>query len=68
MDLECDTVVVKKHAKNADASHDTEDSFYMELECQVHSYGSGWGPAAASCEHDNEPLGSIKDEFLDRLF
>jgi hypothetical protein len=28
--------------------------------------GLGWGPAAGSCEHDNEPSGSIKgEEFLE---
>jgi hypothetical protein len=28
--------------------------------------GSGQGPVAGSCEHSNEPLGSIKDgELLD---
>jgi hypothetical protein len=32
------------------------------------SSGSGYGPMAASCEHGNEPLGSIKSgEFLDWL-
>jgi hypothetical protein len=30
------------------------------------SSSSGQGPVAASCEHGNEPSGSIKDgEFLD---
>jgi hypothetical protein len=30
------------------------------------SSGSEWGPVAGSCEHGNEPSGSIKGrEFLD---
>jgi hypothetical protein len=34
--------------------------------CGVDSSGSGWGPVAGSCEHGNEPSGSIKGgEFLD---
>jgi len=29
---------------------------------------SGWGPVVGSCEHSNEPLGSIKGgEFLEGL-
>jgi hypothetical protein len=32
------------------------------------SSGSGYGPVAGSCEHGNEPSGSIKvGEFLDYL-
>jgi hypothetical protein len=35
-------------------------------ECELDSSGSGQGPMAGSCEHDNEPSGSIKGgEFLD---
>jgi hypothetical protein len=31
-------------------------------------FGSGWGPMAAFCEHDNDPLGSLKCwEFLEWL-
>jgi hypothetical protein len=26
----------------------------------LESSGSGWGPVVSSCEHGNEPLGSIK--------
>jgi hypothetical protein len=34
--------------------------------CGLTSSGSGWGPVAGSCEHGNEPSGSIKGrEFLD---
>jgi hypothetical protein len=33
--------------------------------CGLDSSGSGQGPVAGSCEHGNEPLGSIKgEEFL----
>jgi hypothetical protein len=28
--------------------------------CELDAYGSGQGPVGGSCEHDNEPLGSIK--------
>jgi hypothetical protein len=36
--------------------------------CGLESSGSGQGPVAGSCEHSNEPLGSIKgEEFLDKL-
>jgi hypothetical protein len=32
----------------------------------LNSFGSGQGQVAGSCEHGNEPLGSIKcREFLD---
>jgi len=34
--------------------------------CELDACGSGWGPAADSCEHRNEPSGSIKGrEYLD---
>jgi len=34
--------------------------------CGLDSSGSGQGPAAGSCQHGNEPSGSIKGkEFLD---
>jgi hypothetical protein len=34
--------------------------------CGLDSSGSGQGPMAGCCEHDNEPLGSVKGgEFLD---
>jgi hypothetical protein len=34
--------------------------------CGLESSGSGEVPVADSCEHNNEPLGSIKGEkFLD---
>jgi hypothetical protein len=26
------------------------------------SSGSGWGPVAGCCEHDNEPSGSMKGD------
>jgi hypothetical protein len=36
--------------------------------CGLDSSGTGCGPVAGSCEHDNEPSGSIKaEEFLDYL-
>jgi hypothetical protein len=36
--------------------------------CGLKSSGSGWGPVAGSCEHDNEPSGSIKGgDFLYKL-
>jgi hypothetical protein len=36
--------------------------------CGLDSSDSGYGPAAGSCEHGNEPSGSIKGrEFLDYL-
>jgi hypothetical protein len=36
--------------------------------CGRDSYGSAKGPVAASCEHSNEPLFSVKGrEFLDQL-
>jgi hypothetical protein len=31
------------------------------------SSGSGHGLTTGSCEHDYEPLDSVKDEFLDEL-
>jgi hypothetical protein len=32
------------------------------------AHGSGKGPVAGSCEHDNDPLGSIKGgEFFDEM-
>jgi hypothetical protein len=35
-------------------------------ECGLDSTGSGYGPLAGSCGHDNETSGSIKgEEFLD---
>jgi hypothetical protein len=34
--------------------------------CGLDSFGSGQGQVAGSCEHGNEPSGSIKyGEFLD---
>jgi hypothetical protein len=30
--------------------------------CGMDAYGSGYEPVADSCEHGNEPSGSIKDE------
>jgi hypothetical protein len=37
----------------------------MEM-CGLDASGPGWGPVTGSCEHGNEPLGSIKcEEFLD---
>jgi hypothetical protein len=36
--------------------------------CGLDSSGSGQGPVAGSCEHSNEPLGSIKFcEILEHL-
>jgi len=36
--------------------------------CELHSYDSGHRAVADSCEHGNEPSGSIKgDEVLDQL-
>jgi hypothetical protein len=32
--------------------------------CGMTVSGSGQGPVAGSCEHCNEPLGSIKGNFL----
>jgi len=32
--------------------------------CGLDSSGSGYGPVAYSCEHGNEPSGSIKVEHL----
>jgi hypothetical protein len=33
--------------------------------CELDASGSGQGPMAGSCEHGNEPMGSIKgQEFL----
>jgi len=40
-----------------------EDNIKMDLKgvgCGFDSSGSGWGPVASSCEHGNEPSGSIK--------
>jgi hypothetical protein len=35
-------------------------------ECGLDSLGSGYGQVVSSCEHGNEPLGSIKcGVFLD---
>jgi hypothetical protein len=35
--------------------------------CETEAYGSGWVPVAGTCEHGNEPSGSIKgEEFLDQ--
>jgi hypothetical protein len=34
--------------------------------CRVDSSGSGWGSLTSYCQHDNETLGSAKDEeYLD---
>jgi len=34
----------------------------------LNSAGSGWSPVAGSCEHGNEPSGSVKgDGVLDQL-
>jgi len=34
-------------------------------ECGLDASGSGWGPVAGSCEHGNEPSGSIEGgEFV----
>jgi hypothetical protein len=33
----------------------------MDLNRELNSSGSEWSPVADSCEHDNEPLTSIKD-------
>jgi hypothetical protein len=35
--------------------------------CGLVASGSGYGPVAVCCEHDSEPLGSIKgeEEFLE---
>jgi hypothetical protein len=34
--------------------------------CGLDSFGSGLGRVASSCDHGNEPSGSIKcEEFLD---
>jgi hypothetical protein len=30
-------------------------------QCGLDASGSGQGPVVGSCEHDNEPSGSIKD-------
>jgi hypothetical protein len=36
--------------------------------CWLDLYGSGYGPVAGSCEHNNDLSGSIKGgEFLDWL-
>jgi len=40
-----------------------EDNIRMDLQkigCGMDSSGSGQGPVVGSCEHSNEPLGSIK--------
>jgi hypothetical protein len=46
-----------------------EDNIKMNLKyirCGLHSYGSGLGPTAGSCEQSDEPSGSIKGgKFLD---
>jgi len=39
----------------------------MLLVCSLNSGGSEWDPVASFIEHGNEPLGSIKGEFLDYL-
>jgi len=36
--------------------------------CGLDAPGSEYGPVAGSCEHDNEPSGSLKGgEFFDHL-
>jgi len=36
--------------------------------CGLHAAGLGWGQMVSSCEHSNEPSGSIKGgKFLDYL-
>jgi hypothetical protein len=36
--------------------------------CGLDASGSGWETVAGSCEHSNEPSGSIKGgEFLDQV-
>jgi len=36
--------------------------------CGLDASSLGWGPLVGSCEHGNEPLGSMKvKEFLDQL-
>jgi len=37
------------------------------VRCELDSSGSGKGAVAWSCEHGNEPLGSIKGEEFDYL-
>jgi hypothetical protein len=32
--------------------------------CGLDSSGSGWGPVTGTCEHDNEPSGSIKGKVF----
>jgi hypothetical protein len=43
--------------------------YFMEIMmgiCGLDASGSGYGPVADSCEHGNEPSGSIKvGEFID---
>jgi hypothetical protein len=45
--------------------HGWEDNIKMnlrEIECELDSSGSRWGLVLDSCEHGNEPSGSIKDK------
>jgi hypothetical protein len=36
--------------------------------CKLDAFCSGWGPGGGSCEHGNEPSGSVKGgELLDCL-
>jgi hypothetical protein len=34
------------------------------VRCGLDSSASGYGPVAGSCEHDNEPSGSMVRNFL----
>jgi len=43
--------------------HKWENNIKVDLKetgCELDSSGSGDGPVADSCEHNNQPLGSIK--------
>jgi hypothetical protein len=45
-------------------SEDTPCTDIMVGGCRLDSSGSGYRPVAGSCEHDNEPSGSVRDGEL----
>jgi hypothetical protein len=67
-DKECLKILVGKPEEKRllrRSRHRWEDNIKVVLretveECGLESSGSGQGPVAGSCEHSNEPLGSIK--------
>jgi hypothetical protein len=48
------------------STHRTILEWILGKRCGLVASGSEWGPVVGSCEHDNEPMGSVKGwEVLD---